>query len=172
MKKQFIGIAAVLSVLAPLGIAAEVVNTRERSFVVRYKDDTTERYAVKWTLDVAAKSREEGSAFVPYQGAVENRRCAWSVDTNVERKVSLVTRLGEPIPVGGMSRNLAGERGKAAISGSQPGGCAGAKSEAEAAITEARRTSMASFEKLAEDDFQELQRAARGRAEVSQVTVQ
>ena len=169
--KHFIGVAAALSVLAPFSIAAEVVSTRERAFVVRYTDNTTERYAVKWALEIAASSREEGGAFVPYQGAVENRRCAWSVDSNVERKVSLVTRLGEPIPIAGMSRNLAGERGKAAISGTQTGGCAGARSEAEAAITEARRASLASFEKLAEDDFQELQRATRTRAEVSQVTV-
>jgi len=35
-----------------------------------------------------------------------------------------------------------------------------------------RRASLASFEKLAEDDFQELQRATRARAEVFQVTAQ
>jgi len=169
--KHLISVAAALSVLAPFATAAEVVTTRERAFVVRYTDSTTERYAVKWILDVAASSREQGGAFVPYQGAVENRRCAWSVDTSVERKVSLVTRLGEPIPVAGMSRNLAGERASTA-SGTHPGGCAGARSEAEAAIAEARRASLASFEKLAEDDFEELQKAARGRAEVSQVTVQ
>jgi len=102
--KHLISVAAALSVLAPFATAAEVVTTRERAFVVRYTDSTTERYAVKWILDVAASSREQGGAFVPYQGAVENRRCAWSVDTSVERKVSLVTRLGEPIPVAKLSR--------------------------------------------------------------------
>jgi len=170
--KHFISVAAALSILAPFSIAAEVVSTKERAFVVRYTDNTTERYAVKWILDVAANTKEEGGSYVPYQGAVENRRCAWSVDASVERKVSLVTRLGEPIPVTGMSRSLAGGAGKEAVSGAQKGSCAGAKSESDAAIAEARRASLASFEKLAEDDFQELQTAARARAGVSQVTVQ
>ena len=162
-------IAGAAFALAALASAAEVAATKERTYVVKYADQSIERYAVRWTLDVEAKVREEGGSYVPYQGASENRRCTWSVTSRVERSVSLATRLGQALPLAGMARTMGGTE---PLKGEQAGPCGAKSAQRDAAVDGARRTALLSFERLTDSDLEELRNAARSNKEVTSVTVQ
>jgi hypothetical protein len=162
-------IAATSFALTALASAAEVAATKERTYVVKYTDQSIERYAVQWKLDVDAKVREEGGSYVPYQGAAENRRCTWSVSSGIERSVSLATRLGQAMPLAGMARKLGGAE---PLNGGHAGACGGAEPERDAAIARARKSALESFERITDADLDELRKSARANAQVSDVTVQ
>jgi hypothetical protein len=160
-------LAAALFALAALGAAAEIAATKERTSIVKYSDQSIERYAVRWTLDVAAKVREEGGSYVPYQGASENRRCTWSVTSGIERSVSLATRLGQTMPLAGMARTVPGGE---PLKGEHPGTCTAAPQRE--AMERARKAALESFERITEADLEDLRKSARSGADVSTVTMQ
>ena len=168
MKTAFKLAAASLAFAAGNG-AAEVASTKERTYVVRYEDQSIERYAVRWTLDVVSKVRELGSSYVPYQGASQNSRCAWTVTSEIDRSVSLATRLGPTIPLAKMDRKLGGTE---PLKGEQEGGCGGPAPQRVAAMERARKAALESFERITEADLEELRAAARTKGEVTAVTVQ
>jgi hypothetical protein len=153
-----------LFMLASLGAAAEAARTKEQSDIVKYTDGTAERYTVKWTLDVTAKIREEGAAFVPYQGATENRKCVLSIDSGVVRSVSLVTRLGQAIPLPGMNRTLNNE------SRSEP--CKEPRDQREKALGDARNAALERFDRITRDDLEDIRKETQASAGVVGITVQ
>jgi hypothetical protein len=169
------GGCALLCLLLPLGAAAEVVQTKERTYSVKFKDDAVERYTVKWTLDFTANVREVGGSPVPYQGASDVKRCTWKIDATADRMVSLVTRLGQPFPLPKMARTLdldATKPGKPyTLAGQRDLTCNDVKAERAEEMASAKASVLQAFERQTADDLARLVKEAQGNAEVASVTV-
>ena len=95
MKRLNYAIAAFLT-LSPAISHAEVVQTAERTFRVRYKDGVVELYKVRWVATRELSSREHGGPAEPAKFKfVDDRRCEWNINGGIIRTVSLVTRNGK-----------------------------------------------------------------------------
>jgi hypothetical protein len=130
-----------------MGAAADVIQSKERVYAVKYKDEAVERYVVKWTANFAASVREEGGGMIPYQGAVQTHRCAWTITSSIDRTVSLATRLGQTIPLEKMSRTIeAGSPNPA--TGQRADTCTASRAAHEGEIANARGALLANFERL------------------------
>jgi len=160
---------ALLCVPLASSALAEVVQTRESAYDVRYADNAVERYAVRWTLNVTTTIREEGGAPIPYQGAVANLRCQWSIASSVERSVSLVTRLGQAMPLPNMSRTLKAESADV-VKGEDNASCKDPRSRREAEVRNAGNAARERFEKFAAADLETLKSEARAAPNVAAVT--
>jgi hypothetical protein len=151
-----------LCMAASLGAAAEVASTKEKSYIVKYTDGTAERYTVKWTLNLATSRKEEGTSFVPYQGASnDNRRCTLSVASSVERTVSLVTRLGQAIPLPGMNRSLNKE------SRSSP-----CDDKRDKAADDSRAVALETFDRVTNVDLEDIRKETQASSGVVAITIE
>ena len=168
------GMAAMCS-LVSLQAGAEVVQTKERTFSVKYKDEAVERYLVTWKVDVATTVKEQGGSPVPYQGSVDQRRCSWSVAVTIERAVSLATRLGPSFPLPGMGRTLKEDptgRSEFLVTGARNESCKDSTAERERAIAGATSNARALFDRLTEADLETIKQEVRAKAEGATITVQ
>jgi hypothetical protein len=96
MKGLYSAIVAFLMLSLPSIAHAEVVQTAERTFRVRYKDGVVELYKVRWVATREMSSREHGGPAKPLEGKLtDDRRCEWNIDGGITRTVSLVTRNGK-----------------------------------------------------------------------------
>jgi hypothetical protein len=151
-----------LCLAASLGAAAEVAGSKEKSYIVKYSDGTAERYKVKWTLNLATSRKEEGGSFVPYQGAnQENRRCTMSVASSVDRTVSMVTRLGQAIPLPGMNRTMNKE------SRSSP-----CDDKRDKAVDDTRTLAMETFDRVTNVDLEDIRKETQASAGVVAITME
>jgi hypothetical protein len=158
---------ALLCAPVALGTVAEVVQTRERDYVVRYTDNAVERYSVKWTLDVTTTARDVGGSFVPYQANRENHRCAWSVASRIDRTVSLVTRLGQAMPLPTLSSSMKNE---GEVKGEADEPCSSPRSKREADTRAAAGTALEKFRTLTDADLEVLKQAARANPNVASIS--
>jgi len=77
----------------------EEVMHRERRFLARYSDGTTEQYLVSYRGFVKQYMKESGHGVNPeYDWFIDTRQCHWSIDTRVIREVLLVHRSDELTP--------------------------------------------------------------------------
>jgi hypothetical protein len=98
MKRSSQIIAAVLTISMPAISHAEVVQTAERTFRVRYRDGAVELYKVRWVATRDMASREHGGPAKPFEGKfVDDRRCEWNINGGITRTVSLITRNGKEV---------------------------------------------------------------------------
>lgn len=156
---------------------AEVVQTKERTYAVKYKDGAVERFKIAWTVDVTSTFREQGGSPVPYQGSVNNFKCSWSIATTIERTASLATRLGPAFPLPAMTKTFKRDfqnpgSGELVVEGSRNESCKDAAPQRESAIAEARASSRALFERLTEADLESLRKETQANPDVASVAVQ
>jgi len=174
MKRIALSIALVQALLG--AAAAEVVRTKERHYAVRFKDDAVERYQVVWRAHSDSTMRDQGGSLIPYQGAVETRRCAWEIVSTIDRTVALATRLGPAMPIPALSRMLKADPQKQeerrTVKGSAPDACNAVGAQREADERSARAELLRTFEQITEADLATLRREAESRADVVSVTVQ
>ena len=167
---------ALLCMIVSLGAAADVVQVKEFTYVVKYTDDAVERYSVKWTLNVTTNVRDGAGVFIPYQGAVENRRCTWSITSSVDRTVSFVTRLGQAVPLANMSRTFKEDPRnpgrEMVIAGERNETCNEARAQREKDVADARKAVLEMFDRLTTSDFEGLRKEAQANANVRTITVQ
>ena len=99
MLQTAIASGLVLAVLLahPTAVAAqETVDTRERTFRVKYQDGTTELYKVRWQAQRSIDVREDGHPAEPFAGRpFDTRTCHWSINAYISRRVFLVARNGK-----------------------------------------------------------------------------
>ena len=176
MKHGLMCAAALLCLMGPAAALAEVVQAKERTYAVRYKDGAVERYKVAWTANVTTTVREQGGSPVPYQGSVDNRKCSWSIATTIDRTVSLATRQGAALALPGMSRTFREDfrnpGTELVVTGTRNESCKEATAQREGAIAEARGALRALFEPLTEADLQNLKREAQSKPDVAAITVE
>ena len=171
--KHSILLSALVLIAPSLDARAEVVRTKERTYLVTYSDGAAERYLVKWALEVTSDVREVGGSFVPYQGSGnEQRRCTWSVSATVGRNVALLTRIGQSIPVPDMTRKLEGKDRFPDATGQRDEPCSKAAPERERAVGAARTGALDAFEHVTAGDFEELMSRARSAKDVRTVVAQ
>jgi len=165
-----------LCMLFSLAATAEVVQTKERTYAVKYKDDAVERYKVVWTADVTTTISEQGGSPVPYQGATDVRKCTWTIATTIDRTVSLATRQGATMPLPGMSRtykeDFQNRGGEFVVTDSRNESCKDATPHRENAIGNARNTAKGLFERLTEADLESLKKEAQSKPDVATITAQ
>jgi hypothetical protein len=162
---------AALVLLVSLGAAADVVQVKERTYLVRYKDEAVERYVVKWTAHLDASVRNQGGAFIPYQGNVETPRCSWTITTKIDRTVAMATRLGQPITLDKMNRTLNDPQGKGGAVVVDKS-CDEARAQRESEIGNARSAFLAAFDRLTNADMETIKKEAQATADVVTITVQ
>jgi len=77
----------------------EEVMHRERRFLARYSDGTTEQYLVSYRGFVKQYMKESGHGVNPeYDWFVDTHQCHWSIDNRIIREVLLVHRSDRRIP--------------------------------------------------------------------------
>jgi hypothetical protein len=167
---------ALLCLLVSQAAGAEVVQTKERTYAVKYKDDAVERYKVAWTANVVATVRELGGSPVPYQGSVDVRKCSWTIATTIDRTVSLATRQGATMPLPTMNRtykeDFQNRGGEFLVTDSRNESCKDATAYRENAIGNARTAIRSLFERLTEADLENLKKEAQSKPDVATITVQ
>ncbi|MGH8608490.1 MAG: hypothetical protein ACREX9_14075 [Gammaproteobacteria bacterium] len=90
--------AAVLADQERRNLDEEVMH-RDRRFLARYSDGTTERYLVSYRGFVKQYMKESGHSVNPrYDWFVDTRRCHWAIDGRIIREVLLVHRSDRQIP--------------------------------------------------------------------------
>lgn len=157
--------------------AADVLQTKERTYAVKYKDDAVERFKVVWTANLTTTVREEVGSPVPYQGAVDFRRCTWTVAATVERTVALATRQGPTVPLPSMSKPLkddakGADGGDLVVKGAREETCKQAAARRDKDVGEAKTAILATFERLTEADLESIRKDAQAKNDVVSVTVQ
>lgn len=154
--------------LIALPSAADLAQTKERTYAVRYKDDAVESYKVTWTANVNVSQKEETGSPVPYQGAVDFRRCSWSVTSSIERTVALTTRLGAALPLPVMTKSLPPGTGSA-MTGTRNETCNQAAQHREGDVKKAKAAILEDFDRLTAADYEALKSEARSKADVVSV---
>jgi len=178
MRRASIAVACVLCAVACPSASAEAIGTKERTLAIKYKDGAVERYRVAWTANLVTASRDEGGSFVPYQGAVENRRCSWSIASTIERTVSLATRLGPTFPLPGLGRTIKGDPrrpdGESVVSGTVNETCKhkDAAARRESDTRKARDAVMGAFDQFIESDLDTFKREVQSKGDVAAITVE
>ncbi|APV49419.1 hypothetical protein BWI17_06830 [Betaproteobacteria bacterium GR16-43] len=167
---------ALLCLLGSVDALSDVVQTKERTYAVKFKDDAVERYNVKWTLDFTANVREAGGTPpVPYQGASNAKACSWKIEASANRAVFLVTRLGQPFSLPKMDKVLdldPRNPGKPyTLAGQRDLTCNDVKAERAEELANAKATVLKAFETQAADDLARLVKEAQANAEVASVSV-
>jgi hypothetical protein len=150
-----------------------VVQTKERIYAVKYKDEAVERFKVVWTANLTTTLKEEVGSPVPYQGAVDFRRCSWTVTATVDRTVALATRQGPSVPLPSMSKPLKDDaKGDLVFKGAREETCKQATERREKDVGEAKTSILATFERLTEADLESIRKDAQAKSDVVSVTVQ
>lgn len=177
MNRSLIRGAALLSVLLSASAVADVIQTKERTYAVKYKDEAVERYKVVWTANLTTDVKEQVGSPVPYQGAPNYRRCSWTVDATIDRTVALATRLGPAVPLPALSKTFKNDPknpggGELAFKGSREETCKEAAPMREKDIGAAKSSILGLFERLTDADLESLKKEAQSKADVVTVTVQ
>jgi hypothetical protein len=176
MKRGTGAVVWLLCALFGANAFAEVVGTRERNLAIKYKDGAVERYRVAWAANLATSLRDEGGSFVPYQGAVETRRCSWTITTTIERTVSLATRLGPTFPIPGLSRTIKGDSqrpdGEFMVSGTIGESCKDAAGKRESDIRKARDAVTSAFDRVVESDLLTLRQDVQSKGDVVTIGIE
>ena len=173
LNRRVMSSAAALAVFICGSAAADVVQTKERTYAVKYKDEAVERFKVVWTANLTTTMKEEVGSPVPYQGAVDFRRCSWTVTATVDRTVALATRQGPSVPLPSMSKPLKDDaKGDLLVKGAREETCKQAAERREKDVGEATTAILATFERLTEADLESIKKDAQAKTDVVSVTVQ
>jgi hypothetical protein len=163
--------------LSPAALA-EVVQTKERTYAVTYKDGAVERFKIVWTADVTATFRQQGGSPVPYQGQ-RGQLQVLVVDRDDDRAYRLARHAPRPrLPAAGDEQDLQARfpeprrRRELIVEGERNQSCKDAAAQREGAIAEARAASRALFERLTEADLANLRKETQANPDVASVTVQ
>jgi hypothetical protein len=177
LNRRVMSSAAALAVFICGSAAADVVQTKERTYAVKYKDEAVERFKVVWTANLTTTVKEEVGSPVPYQGAVDFRRCSWTVSATVDRTVALATRQGPTVPLPSMSKPLKDDAkgaggGDLVVKGAREETCKQATERREKDVGEAKTAILATFERLTAADLESIKKDAQAKPDVVSVTVQ
>jgi hypothetical protein len=94
MRRGMLGLFVLLAVA--FASFAEDVARDERLFRVKYSDGSVEKYRVRWDAVAEFSTREEGGPAKPLEGKLfDDRRCYWSSNGRIERRVFLLNRAGK-----------------------------------------------------------------------------
>jgi hypothetical protein len=89
---------------------AETVQTKERTFAVKYKDGTIERYKVTWFANLEVEVHEDGHPAVPLSGQfTDTRQCHWSTSSHIERQVAMINKVGQSFAQSALSKSYASD---------------------------------------------------------------
>jgi hypothetical protein len=87
----------------PLAGWADAVNQKERTYSIKYRDGSVERFKVKWQALRDMEVHEDGGPST-FTHPIDDRTCHWSINARVERRVYMVNRLGQEFGLDALTR--------------------------------------------------------------------
>jgi hypothetical protein len=158
--KQIIRFLLVLAttVCMTLAAAAETVQTKERTFAVKYKDGTIEHYKVTWIATLDVEVHEDGHPAVPLNGwFTDTRQCHWSLSSHIDRQVAMINKVGQEFAQSNLSRtyrsDFTGKGSDFQVFGLRPENCNDAAGRRNSDINDARKNLLNVFPGIMEADL-------------------
>ena len=175
--KQLLSFMMILavSVCMTLNTAAETVQTKERTFAVKYKDGTVEHYKVTWVATLDIEVHEDGHPSEPLNGwFTDTRQCHWSLSAHIDRQVAMINKVGQEFAQSNLSKtyrsDFTGKGSDFQVFGLRPENCNDAAGRRDSDINDGRKNLMNVFPGLVEADLGKLKSEVKANAEVVDIS--
>lgn len=141
--------------------ADETVGTREKTFRVKYKDGTVELYKARWSAVRHMDVREDGGPAKPFEGKfVDDRRCAWTINAYISRKVFLIAKTGKEFENNEKAKifnaDFTNQGSSFVLTNFRPENCNDAQGRRDSDYANSRTTLLNALPSIADRDFETL----------------
>jgi hypothetical protein len=156
---------------------AETVQSKERTFTLKYKDGTIEHYKVTWLANLDVEVHEDGHPAEPFNGwFTDTRQCHWSVSSHIVRQVAMINKVGQTFAQSSLSKSYANDfTNKGSdfmVLGFRSENCNDAADRRNSDINNARANLNNIFEGIVAGDLSRLKDEVKSNAEVLQIDFQ
>ena len=161
--------------LAAQSSVAEVVQSSERTFAVKYKDKTVERYKVSWAAIMDVDVREDGHPAIPKEFKfTDTRQCHWSIKGRVDRAVFMVNRVGQAYGGSTLFRSynsdFVNKGSDFVLTQLRSENCNDARARRDSDVSNTRNSLLKSFDGIVKGDLEKLKAEVKQNADVVEVT--
>jgi hypothetical protein len=165
------------TVCVTLNMFAETVQSKDRTFAVKYKDGTVEHYKVTWVATLDTEVHEDGHPAEPFNGwFTDTRQCHWSLSSHIDRQVAMINKVGQEFAQSSLSRtyrsDFTGKGSDFQVFGLRPENCNDAADRRNSDINDARKNVSSVFPGLVDADLVKLKADVKANAEVVEVSFQ
>jgi hypothetical protein len=155
----------------------ETIQTKERTFAVKYKDGTVEHYKVSWVATLDVEVHEDGHPAEPFNGwFTDTRQCHWSTAAHIDRQVAMINKVGQSFAQSDLSRtyrsDFTNKGSDFQVFGFRPENCGDSAGRRNSDINDGRKNLMNVFTGLVDADLVKLKADVKANAEVVEVTFQ
>ena len=162
MKRVLMSFATTVLLVAPSLAVAQTVATKERSYIVKYQDGTSETYVARYSASVNDNIWEDGHPSIPAKGwFVDTRQCHWHITSQIQRDVCLVSKAGQQFCQGALTRlfgtDYAGKGSDFVVLKLAPEDCGGARPRHDSDVNNVKQVVAQSIDGVVQKDSQQLE---------------
>lgn len=180
MRWRIFTLAFLLAIFVPVfeeNANCETVQTKERTFAVKYKDGTIEHYKVSWVATLDVEVHEDGHPAEPFNGwFTDTRQCHWSIAAHIDRQVAMINKVGQSFAQSDLSRtyrsDFTNKGNEFQVFGFRPENCGDSAGRRNSDINDGRKNLMNVFPGLVDADLARLKADVKANAEVVEITFQ
>jgi hypothetical protein len=170
-------VLALLGALIGAQSFAETVQSKERTFALKYTDGTVEHYKVTWFATLDPEVHEDGHPAEPLKGwLTDTRQCHWSIASHIDRQVSMVNKVGQTFAQSSLSKTYSSDfTNKGSdfmVLGFRSENCNDAADRRNSDINNARANLNDVFGGIVDADLSRLKDEVKSNAEVLEVDFQ
>jgi hypothetical protein len=107
---KFVPVISLIHVMCATYCVAETVQSKQRTFAIKYKDGTVEHYVVTWFATLELEVHEDGPPSEPLKGwFTDTRQCHWSMSSHIDRQVAMVNKVGQSFAQSSLSKSYSSD---------------------------------------------------------------